>query len=201
MTPLLFVGPGADQVEQVLETVGKQVASAVPPSTQAQQLWQASAPDRAAVQAALAAQPHLLYFGHGTCDALGDPALVDGSNVALLRGRIVLAMACSSADTLGSDAVNNKGVAAYLGFTLEIFVPLGSVTWSLTPWYVAGTQLVTGASVGQVASDTQRAFRNEGDRIHANAPDGDTQADNDRLLMYGMALAFVCLTNDTSLTI
>jgi len=34
-----------------------------------------------------------------------------------------------------------------------------------------------------------------------NAATGDEQADNDRLLMYGTALAFVCLTDDDSLTI
>ncbi len=201
MTPLLFVGPGTDQVEQVLEIVGKQVAAAVPPSTQTQQFWQADDPDKSGVEAALAVQPHLLYFGHGGRDVLGDPVLVDFRNIGLLSGRIVLAMACNSADTLGPEAVNNQAVAAYLGFTLEIFVPVGSGTWSLTPWYVAGTQLVTGASVGQVASDTRRAFKDEGDRIHANAPAGDDQADNDRLLMYGTGLGFVCLTDDDSLTI
>jgi hypothetical protein len=62
-------------------------------------------------------------------------------------------------------------------------------------------RLVTRARVGQVASETQRAFRDEGDRIHDNAPAGDEQTDNDRLLMYGTALAFVYLTDDDSLTI
>jgi hypothetical protein len=94
-----------------------------------------------------------------------------------------------------------KARAAYLGFTLEVFVPIESGTWSLLPLDVAGTRLVTRASVGQVASETQRAFRDEGNRIHDNAATGDEQADNDRLLMYGTALAFVCLTDDDSLTI
>jgi hypothetical protein len=196
---VLFVGPGGDPAADVLRNVGKQVRLVITgsvPGLQIVELWDAAA-DRPGVDVELVNSPNVLYFGHGFEDALSDPALVDVGNVANAAGRIVLAMCCSSADLLGRDAVNQEGVAAYLGFTRPIFVPLSN-TWSLTPWYVAGTQLVTGAAAGAVEDDTRRAFMNEGDRIYNSQLPDFLSAVNDMLLHYGMAQAFVCLGDRTA---
>jgi hypothetical protein len=191
---VLFVGPGGDAVADVLRDVGKQVRLSIPTSSAVQvvELWD-SAADRANVDSQLATGSHVIYFGHGYEHALGDPALVDGSNVGNAAACVVLAMCCSSAYQLGEDAVNQHSVKAYLGFTRPIFIPIAQGTWTLTPWYVAGTQLVTGASAGVVEGEMKQALFNEGDRIfHQQLPDFET-AVTDMFIHYGMAHTFVCL--------
>jgi hypothetical protein len=135
----------------------------------------------------------VIYFGHGYEDALGDPVLVDTNNIGNASTRIVLAMCCSSANQLGEDAVKHHRIGAYLGFTRPIFIPVSQATWSLTPWYVAGTQLVTGAATGAVEDEMKQALRNEGDRIYSNQMPDYASAVNDMLVHYGMAHTFICL--------
>lgn len=198
---MLFVGPGGDLVADVLRDVGKQVRLSVSTSSAASvvELWD-SAADRNNVDSQLAAGPHVLYFGHGYEDALGDPALFDTSNIGGVASCVVLAMCCSSAKQLGEDAVNKHKVKAYLGFTRPVFIPISQGTWSLTPWYVAGTQLVTGANAGVVEGEMRQALFNEGDRIfHNQQPDYET-AVNDMFVHYGMAHTFMCL-GDRSATL
>lgn len=198
---VLFVGPGGDDVANILRDVGQQVRLAIPAASPLNvvALWD-SAADRAAVDAELANNPHIMYFGHGYDDELGDPPLVDDANVGKASGRIVLAMGCSSASQLGADAVSSNGVDAYLGFTRPVFIPVSLPTWSLTPWYVAGTQLATGATAGTVEAEMRQALCNEGDRIYINLMPDEDSAANDMLVHYGMALTFVCL-GDSQATI
>jgi hypothetical protein len=198
---VLFVGPGGDPVAGVLRDVGKQVRLSIPTSNTATvvELWD-SAADRNNVDSQLAAGSHVLYFGHGYEDALGDPPLVDTNNIGGGAACVVLAMCCASAKQLGGDAVNQYKIKAFLGFTRPVFIPISRGTWSLTPWYVAGTQLVTGANVGAVEREMRQALFNEGDRIFNNQlPDYET-AVNDMFVHYGMAHTFVCL-GDRSATL
>jgi hypothetical protein len=99
---VLFVGPGGDDVEEVLRDVGKQVRLAIPSSTvlNVAELWDTAA-DRKSVDTELSNNPHIMYFGHGYDDELGDPALVDSTNVSKASDRVILAMGCSSAGQLG----------------------------------------------------------------------------------------------------
>lgn len=51
---------------------------------------------------------HILYFGHARRTQLGDPTvLIDSATFPHLQGSLVLALACSSSDRLGPDAVAN----------------------------------------------------------------------------------------------
>lgn len=82
---------------------------------------------RSAFERYVAAQPNLggvAFFGHGAGDRLFDanrppmaagPAVVDGENIALLRGCWVHALACDSGSSLAISAVE-QGVAIYVGY-------------------------------------------------------------------------------------
>jgi hypothetical protein len=78
----------------------------------------ATATARPAVDAALGGKRCVFFFGHGNpTELLGaSSALVDTANVGIARTSILVAIACSSANVLGPDAVS-QGVEAYLGFS------------------------------------------------------------------------------------
>jgi len=189
---VLFVGPGGDAVSDVLRDIGRKVRLDVRARGRIVELWD-SAANREDVDTQLDCGPNVLYFGHGFSDALSQPVLVDRSNIASASNRIVLALCCSSADQLGEEAVNRYGVSAYLGFTRPIFVPLSDAGWSLTPWYVAGVLLVSGATAGAVALSMKKALCDEGDRIYQHGRPDYASAVNDMLVHYGMSHCFVCL--------
>jgi hypothetical protein len=191
---ILFIGPGGDAPANRLREVGQRVRQAVPVSSAQPvvELWDAAA-DRPKVDAQLNDGAHVMYFGHGYEDALGDPALVDAKNVGHASARIVLAMCCSSASQLGEDAISQYLVRSYLGFTRPIFVPLFEESWSFAPWCVAGTRLAEGATSGTAQEAMRQALHDEGDRILRNEIPSYESAVNDSLVHYGMALTFVCL--------
>ena len=191
---ILFIGPGGDAAANSLRQVGLRVRQAVPKASAQPvvELWDAAA-DRPKVDAELNDGPHVMYFGHGYEDALGDPPLVDSKNVGSASSRIVLAMCCSSASQLGQDAVSQYLVTSYLGFTRPIFVPLFEASWSFAPWCVAGTQLVEGATSGTAEEAMRQGLRQEGDRILRNQIPSYEKAVNDMQVHYGMAHTFVCI--------
>jgi hypothetical protein len=191
---ILFVGPARDRAEAVLRDVGERALQMLPARKRASTrvLWGAAA-DRSAVDRALVTGGHILYFGHGLEDRLGDPALLDDHNIAGAAGHVVLAMACSSARRLGRDGVGRCGLRAYLGFTRPVFVPLAGSRWSRTPWFIGPASLLAGASTGSTEQSVRRAFCEEGDRILVQQRPTYEDAVNDMLVHYGMALAFQCL--------
>jgi len=59
------------------------------------------------------------FIDHGQKDKLfgaDDKALIDSENISLLKNKLIYAIACESASTLGRKALENK-VAGYIGFT------------------------------------------------------------------------------------
>jgi hypothetical protein len=66
------------------------------------------------IESRLPSAHNLFYFGHGFPSALGNPPLIDASNVGQVDGMVV-AIACHSAETLGPVAVN-AGTRSYVGF-------------------------------------------------------------------------------------
>jgi len=79
---------------------------------------------RAAFEEAVRASDVAFYFGHGEYDRLfGKASLLDAENVEVTSGRIVMAVACSSARDLGKKAVK-AGALGYLGFTERLILPL-----------------------------------------------------------------------------
>src|SRR5262249_43937932 len=64
----------------------------------------------------------LLFFGHGTEQALGIPTLLDIGSIAGAANRVVIAIACLSSDDLGPKAVAQYGLVNYLGFSEPLFV-------------------------------------------------------------------------------
>lgn len=198
---LLFLAPARNEAERVLEKIGRTALQAAQPPVQLELTdlsGSISAISRTRVDEEIQRDPvpHLLYFGHGAEDRLGlDQALVDSANIASLRARVVLAVACSSARRLASIAVR-EGVRAYLGFSRPVFVPAAGGTWSLDPWTTAARQLVNGSTTGQAASDMKKALCEEGDRILANAVPTYKAAAYDANLHYGASLVFDCIGDE-----
>jgi hypothetical protein len=81
-----------------------------------------SAATPAATKAACGAVDVTLFFCHGTEKTLGIPTLLDTTSVAAAAGRVIIAIACLSSDTLGPSAVAGSGVSNYLGCSEPLFV-------------------------------------------------------------------------------
>lgn len=77
-------------------------------------------PTREEVEERLAGASMVLFFGHGTDTALGNPVVIDMANIYLATG-IVVAVACWSANRLGLEATNS-GAHAFVGFCDEIHI-------------------------------------------------------------------------------
>jgi hypothetical protein len=77
-------------------------------------------PTRGEVEEQLAGADTILFFGHGSDTALGNPAVIDVTNVHLATG-ILIAVACWSANRLGPEA-KNSGADAFVGFSDEIHI-------------------------------------------------------------------------------
>ena len=77
-------------------------------------------PTREEVEEQLAGADTVLFFGHGSDTTLGNPAVIDMTNIHLATG-IVVAVACWSANGLGPEA-KNSGAHAFVGFCDEIHI-------------------------------------------------------------------------------
>jgi hypothetical protein len=100
----------------------------------------------------------VFFFGHGTPDDLrGESTLIDAGNVKLAHGSTVVAIACWSALGLGNQAVD-RGVAAYLGFTDELWWALGHEDRYGLAASAGVRALFKGASLGEAQEATKRAF-------------------------------------------
>jgi hypothetical protein len=75
-------------------------------------------PTRADVEPRLEQTHGVIYFGHGTVDTIGEPALVDLANVSRASGTI-LAVACRSAASLGEAAIA-ADADTYVGFVDDL---------------------------------------------------------------------------------
>lgn len=75
-------------------------------------------PGREGLEAVLPDQGSVFYFGHGTEDALGIPALIDIDNVGQIKGTLV-AVACDAAEALGPTAIA-LGAQTFVGFAGRI---------------------------------------------------------------------------------
>jgi hypothetical protein len=75
-------------------------------------------PAREEIDRHLPSAEGLIYFGHGTPQAIGEPALVDNSNITQASGTII-AVACRTASVLGLAAVD-AGIDTYVGFSDDI---------------------------------------------------------------------------------
>ena len=192
---VLVIRPGTDVVEQVLSAVALQALTMTPRPDVV--CLQRPLVTRAIVDQTIASTvsnsppPHILYFGHGTRDRLGDPtALIDAGNLPNLSGAVVLAMACSSSDQLGPDAVA-AGARAWIGFTRPIIVPLRPGPAVLVPWYVAPAATLSGDPASDVQAKTRYAFESQADAIlNAASAAAYTQAVIDSHVQRGMASTF-----------
>jgi hypothetical protein len=171
---VLVIRPETDAVEQILSAVASHAITMTP------------RPD-----VSNSPPPHILYFGHGRRDRLGDPtALIDAGNLPNLNGAVVLAMACSSSDQLGPDAVA-AGARAWIGFTRPIVVPLRPGPAVLVPWYVAPVATLSGDPASDVQAKTRHAFESQADAIlNAASAAAYTQAVIDSHIQRGMASTF-----------
>jgi hypothetical protein len=77
-----------------------------------------SNPSRAELEQLLSDADGLIYFGHGSADALGHPAILDPANVDRAAGTVI-AVACNSAAELGPKAVA-ASTETYIGWIDDV---------------------------------------------------------------------------------
>jgi hypothetical protein len=200
---VLLIRPEADAVEQALSSVALYALSAAPrsgvvslqpsPSTTPPIVRQPLT--RATVDQVISAATrpvHLLYFGHARRDSLGDPTtLVDVATLPYLNNSFVLALACSSSDQLGPNAVG-AGVRTWIGFTRPIIVPLRPwMAANLAPFNVAAITALNGGPASEVVKQTRDTFESLADDILNSASGASyTQAVIDSHVQRGMSSTF-----------
>lgn len=123
-TEIAVFCPEADRVEQALgHWATSFVASISQDSRFAVTEFRGSAADPSTIDKDVAAAQYVLYFGHGTDDALGHPnTLIDNARGAALAGKTVVGIACEAALTLGPDLVNTHAAGGFLGFDDQLVV-------------------------------------------------------------------------------
>lgn len=204
---VLLIRPEADATEQVLSKVASDALSRAPvPGAQSltPPLPPPGSPNvpqpltRATVDQAITAGPHpvhILYFGHGRRTQLGDPTvLIDSATFPHLKNALVLALACSSSERLGPDAVSS-GVRAWVGFTRPIPVPLTQrLLPNLEPFRVAAAVTLKGDPAADIEKQTRDAFEKRADTIVNSASQANqaqyAQAVVDSLVERGLASTF-----------
>lgn len=124
-----FIRPNNDRQAQTLYDWGSSVRGVVASSpghsvgcdVRPRWIWRRLT--RSEVLSGLATADIVLYFGHGEADHwLGDSPLLDSRDAAVTAGKVVVAIACDTAQVLGAACVT-AGATAYLGFK-------DRVTWS-----------------------------------------------------------------------
>jgi hypothetical protein len=122
----------------------------------------AAATTRSAVDAAFPGTRCVLFFGHGNyAELLGaGNILVDTANIGRISGNIFVAIACSSANVLGPDAVS-QGVEAYLGFTDRFAWVSRDPDSQFEPAATAGIrELLAGRTIDDAKLEMESGFQN-----------------------------------------
>ncbi|MBQ3440948.1 hypothetical protein IJG27_01385 [Candidatus Saccharibacteria bacterium] len=132
----------------------------------------------------------VLLNGHGDYDfVLGDyEKILDKENVALLKGKTVHAMSCSSAKELGVLAVQS-GAKAYLGYDEPFLAPRmkdkvsnplkdGTAKLFLDPAFITQKALLNGKAPGEAVELAHKEY----DRSIVKALRSPIQSDNDKFV-------------------
>jgi hypothetical protein len=130
-----------------------------------------AAATRAAVDSSLPQHNGLFFFGHGTPTKLlgASSDLLDVNNVSLASGGAIVAIACSSADTLGPAAIKS-GVEAYIGFTKKLTWISGDPDRKFQPAICSGAEtLMQGGSMKDAVGAMQKALSQVENYYHSGA--------------------------------
>jgi hypothetical protein len=127
----------------------------------------------------------LVYFGHGSRDAMGVPPLTDAANIGVLSDRVVFALCCHSAEQLGPTACSS-GARAYLGFRDLLAVVQRVAPWP-GPFELALTHLLSPATtIGECADALRDSLERQRDRY---MPGGAKQGHQDAAVIWLAAQA------------
>jgi hypothetical protein len=114
--------------------------------------------NRIQVEAALQAVRCILFFGHGSKDALaganGTP-LVNAANIGLARGTVFVAIACDAAAELGPKSIR-AGIEAFLGFDDRFILLTGDPDFQFQPAATSGIRRLLGGGTTEDALDEMR---------------------------------------------
>ncbi len=170
MGNLLLIRPANDPVALELSSWAAALKSVSTIHSITTDLASAAA-TRAAVDAGLPAHDAILFFGHGTPTKLRAATvnLVDATNVGLAAQKAVIAVACSSADILGTTAIS-QGVIAYLGFTKKLLWVTGDPDTQFQPAFSAGIEkFMNGATIDDAAVEIRSKLQSVVDYYHSGA--------------------------------
>jgi hypothetical protein len=175
---LTFVRPEADNVESGLSAWAQLLLTSIAGKTGLTVVdLRGPQVTRHTVTNAMSGQHLMIFFLHGTRNALGDPAAyVDSGNVGGLTGAVVMAFACLAGDQLGPDAVA-QGARAFLGFD-DILTNYHSqpalfghhVETSVQPFILAGQSIDTVRSALEKSfQQIEQHYRTGQGQNHVNA--------------------------------
>ena len=161
MSDICFVRPSNDAAATTLANMANQLVSNIPSGHALHDLTGTSA-TRTAVETELSACRLIVFWGHGMKSRLQGAStdLVDLSNVSQAQGHLIIAIACWSADTLGSTATTSSGVDAYLGFNEQFGCLAGDPDGEFGAAVVKGIEeiIVKGNDMSATLATMQRRF-------------------------------------------
>jgi hypothetical protein len=126
MPTLLAIMPATDSTEQIQATWASRLVEGTRagdyPLIDSVRDYSEGNATRQNVDDSLPRNGLVVYCGHGSLEgaALGDPSLIDETNLGRAQGSIVIALACDSARTLGRIATRNLGIIAYFGYEEDL---------------------------------------------------------------------------------
>lgn len=149
MSRILIIRPYTDQVEKWLSTWGDKVLKTIAssPSDFAHvEVDDLLGPGltRDSVDKLLDKANTVIYYGHGSTDSLGWPALIDTAAADALIGDGIIAFACDAGEYLGPETVA-AGLSCFVGFS-DSFVVVDDTKhapWSLWMEIIVSATLMT----------------------------------------------------------
>lgn len=147
MNTVTFIRPEKDNVETVLSDWAGIIQAGCRGSIVLSLVdLKGSMADRVKVEQSIENSDVILYFGHGTKHAMGNPdALLDHANIYTCAGKILISVACETALDIGPEAINNN-TRTFLGFDDELVVYLGKPGIFGSVFVQALLPLLTGSS-------------------------------------------------------
>lgn len=160
MSQICVVRPANDSAAKTLAGMAAPLNSIIPGSGHTVRDLFHSAADRPTVEKALASCRAILFLGHGRKSRLQGATtdLIDTANVVKAKGRIIVAIACWSAHTLGPYAIAN-GIEAYLGFDDMLGCLKGDPDNQFGPACISGIELMlNGKDIGDALATMLKKF-------------------------------------------
>ena len=122
---ILILRPERDAIEKALSAWASNVVSAIsgnPACAIVADVRGDNAIASANISDQISKADVIVYFGHGSVAALGDPVVVGNQEEAALKDKLLVGIACYAGKIFGKELAENSDAEGYLGFDDQLVV-------------------------------------------------------------------------------